>query len=160
MVIREAVPDDVGDLLRLVRDLASYERAADAVEATEADLRRDLFAPQPRVFALVAEEDGKVVGMAIYFVSFSTWTGRHGLYLEDLFVEPARRAKGIGTALLRALAAHAVAEGYTRLEWAVLHWNQTAIDFYRSLGAVSMDDWITFRLFGDPLTGLVERGAG
>jgi GNAT superfamily N-acetyltransferase len=150
-LIRDAGPDDASDLLRLIRELASYERAADAVETTEADLRRDLFGGQPQVFALVAEVEGSVVGMAIYFLSFSTWTGRHGLYLEDLFVEPAHRAKGIGRALMRALAARAVELGYRRLEWAVLDWNTPAVDFYRALGAVPMEEWTTFRLSGQAL---------
>src|SRR5262249_888621 len=94
---------------------------------------------------------GSVVGMAVYFVSFSTWTGRHGLYLEDLFVEPDHRAHGIGLALMRALAARAVALGYKRLEWAVLDWNEPAISFYRALGAVPLDEWTPFRLAGDAL---------
>jgi GNAT superfamily N-acetyltransferase len=158
MLIRDATPDDAGDLLRLIRDLASYERAPDAVEATEGDLRRDLFGAQPKVFALVAEDERSVVGMAIYFASFSTWTGRHGLYLEDLFVEPACRAKGIGTALMGALAARATALGYKRLEWAVLDWNQPAIGFYRSLGAAPMEDWTTFRLSGHALDRLAGHG--
>jgi GNAT superfamily N-acetyltransferase len=149
--IRDAVPGDTSDLLRLIRELASYERAPEAVEATEADLRRDLFGTEPRVAALVAEVGGSVVGMAVYFVSFSTWTGRHGLYLEDLFVEPAHRAHGIGRALMRALAARAVALGYKRLEWAVLDWNEPTIAFYRALGAVPLDEWTTFRLAGDAL---------
>jgi GNAT superfamily N-acetyltransferase len=158
--IRDAVPGDTSDLLRLIGELASYERAADAVEATEADLRRDLFGATPRVFALVAEVDGLVVGMAVYFVSFSTWTGRHGLYLEDLFVAPAHRAIGIGRALMRALATRAMDLGYRRLEWAVLDWNEPAISFYRRLGAVPMDEWTTFRLAGDALARLAGGGEG
>jgi GNAT superfamily N-acetyltransferase len=154
--IRDAVPADTGDLLRLIRELAGYERAPDAVEATEADLQRHLFDPGPKVFALVAEVDGSVVGMAIYFVSFSTWTGRHGLYLEDLFVEPAHRSRGIGRALMQALARRALDRDYKRLDWAVLDWNQPAINFYRALGAVPMEEWTTFRLAGERL----ERFAG
>jgi GNAT superfamily N-acetyltransferase len=154
--IRDAVPADTGDLLRLIRELAGYERAPDAVAASEADLRQHLFDPGPKVFAVVAEVDGSVVGMAIYFVSFSTWTGRHGLYLEDLFVEATYRSQGIGRALMRALARRAVDRGYTRLEWAVLDWNRPAIDFYRALGAVPMDEWTTFRLDGETL----DRFAG
>ena len=108
------------------------------------------------MFALLAEVDEAVVGMAIYFVSFSTWTGRHGLYLEDLFVEPAHRSGGIGRALMRALATRALDLGYKRLEWAVLDWNEPAVSFYRSLGAVPLHDWTTFRLSGERL----ERLAG
>jgi GNAT superfamily N-acetyltransferase len=158
--IRDAVPADTGDLLRLIRELARYERAPDSVAATEAELRRHLFDPGPKVFALVAEVDGSVVGMAIYFVSFSTWTGRHGLYLEDLFVEPGHRSQGIGRALMRALARGAVDRGYQRLEWAVLDWNQPAIDFYRALGAVPMDGWTTFRLAGETLAHFASDQRG
>ena len=156
MSIRDAVPADISDLLRLIRELAGYEREPDAVEATEADLRRHLFDPGPKVFALVAEVDGSVVGMAIYFVSFSTWTGRHGLYLEDLFVEPAHRSQGVGRALMQALAGRAVDRGYQRLEWAVLDWNQPAIGFYRALGAIPMDEWTTFRLAGEALARFAQ----
>ena len=156
MSIRDAVPADISDLLRLIRELAGYEREPDAVEATEADLRRHLFDPGPKVFALVAEVDGSVVGMAIYFVSFSTWTGRHGLYLEDLFVEAAHRSQGVGRALMQALAGRAVDRGYQRLEWAVLDWNQPAIGFYRALGAIPMDEWTTFRLAGEALARVAQ----
>jgi GNAT superfamily N-acetyltransferase len=156
--IRDAVSADISDLLRLIRELAGYEREPGAVEATEADLRRHLFDPGPKVFALVAEVDGSVVGVAIYFVSFSTWTGRPGLYLEDLFVEPAHRSRGVGRALMRALARRAVDRGYKRLEWAVLDWNQPAIGFYRALGAIPMEEWTTFRLAGEALGRLAEGG--
>jgi GNAT superfamily N-acetyltransferase len=157
-VIRDVVPADVGDLLRLIRALASYEREPDAVETSEDDLRQALFDPEPRVFALVAETAGRVVGMAIYFVSFSTWTGRHGLYLEDLFVEPAHRSAGVGRALMSALAARSLRLGYKRLEWAVLDWNEPAISFYRGLGAAAMDEWTTYRLAGAALTSLAAPG--
>jgi GNAT superfamily N-acetyltransferase len=159
-VIRDAVPADVGDLLRLIRALARYEREPDAVETLESDLHRALFDPEPKVFALVAETAGRVVGMAIYFVSFSTWTGRHGLYLEDLFVEPAHRSAGVGRALMSALADRSLRLGYKRLEWAVLDWNEPAISFYRSLGAAAMDEWTTYRLAGADLTGLAAGVTG
>ncbi len=155
-LIRDAAPGDTGQLLRLIRELATFERALDAVQTTEADLRHHLFSADPRVFALLAEVDEAVVGMAIYFVSFSTWTGRHGLYLEDLFVEPAHRSGGIGRALMRALATRALDLGYKRLEWAVLDWNEPAVSFYQSLGAIPLHDWTTFRLSGERL----ERLAG
>ena len=155
-LIRDAGPGDTGQLLRLIRELATFERAPDAVQTTEADLGHHLFSADPRVFALLAEVDEAVVGMAIYFVSFSTWTGRHGLYLEDLFVEPAHRSGGIGRALMRALATRALDLGYKRLEWAVLDWNEPAVSFYRSLGAIPLHDWTTFRLSGERL----ERLAG
>lgn len=158
-LVRDAVPTDVEQLLGLVRALARYERAEEEVLATEADLRNALFGASPKVFALVAESagSGSVVGMAIYFVSFSTWTGRHGLFLEDLFVAPEHRGRGTGRALLRALGARANQMGCARVEWAVLDWNQPAIDFYRSVGAVPLDEWRTFRLSGQALS---ELGGG
>jgi GNAT superfamily N-acetyltransferase len=158
LVIRDAVPADVGDLLRLIRALAGYEREPDAVETTEDDLRHALFDPEPKVFALVAETAGRAVGTAIYFVSFSTWTGRHGLYLEDLFVEPNHRSAGVGRALMSVLAARSLGLGYKRLEWAVLDWNERAISFYRGLGATAMDEWTTFRLAGASLANLAGSG--
>lgn len=151
VLVRDAVPDDVGQVVDLVRQLARYERSEDAVQATEADFQSALFCTSPQVFALVAEAEGKVIGIAVYFVSFSTWTGRHGLYLEDLFVVPGHRSRGVGRALLGSLAARALDRGCARLEWAVLDWNQPAIDFYRSLGAIANDDWTTFRLSGAAL---------
>jgi GNAT superfamily N-acetyltransferase len=156
--VRAAVPGDAADIVSLVRQLASYERAADAVEMTEEGLRRVLFAAEPKVFALVAEHAGAVMGMAVYYFSFSTWTGRLGLYLEDLFVRPEHRRRGAGRALMSALAARAVEAGCPRLEWAVLDWNQPAIDFYRSLGAVAMDEWTVFRLAG-PALGQLAGGS-
>jgi GNAT superfamily N-acetyltransferase len=157
LLVRDAVPDDVGQLVDLVRQLARYERSEDAAQATEEDFRRALFGPRPQVFALVADVAGTVIGIAVYFVSFSTWTGRHGLYLEDLFVVPEHRSRGVGRALLGALATRAVDQGCARLEWAVLDWNQPAIDFYRSLGAAANDEWTTFRLSGAALAGLGSR---
>jgi GNAT superfamily N-acetyltransferase len=158
VVVRDAVADDVGRLVDLVRQLARYERSEEAAQATEEDFRRALFGPGPVVFAFVAERDGEVVGMAVYFVSFSTWTGRHGLYLEDLFVVPEHRSRGVGRALLRTLAARAVERGCARLEWAVLDWNRPAIDFYHSLGAIANDEWTTFRLSGAALAELGRKG--
>ena len=153
-MIRDAGPADVGQLLRLIQELAEFERASDAVQATEEDLHGALFCPDPKVFALVAEEAGSVVGMAIYFVSFSTWTGRHGLYLEDIFVVPEHRSRGLGRELVTALAVCAVQLGCSRVEWAVLDWNEAAIGFYESLGAEAMDDWTTFRISGQSLAAL------
>jgi len=157
VLVRDAVPDDVGQVVDLVRQLARYERSEDAVQATEEDFRRALFCTSPQVFALVAEAEGKVIGIAVYFVSFSTWTGRHGLYLEDLFVVPEHRSRGVGRALLGSLAARALDRGCARLEWAVLDWNRPAIDFYRSLGAIANDDWTTFRLSGAALAEVGDR---
>lgn len=155
-MIREARPGDTADLLRLIRDLADYEREPEAVEATEESLSRSLFRPDPKVHAYVAECDGRVVGMAIWFLAFSTWTGRHSLYLEDLFVEPAARRHGVGRALLARLAARAVELGCVRMDWAVLDWNEPAMAFYRAVGARPMQDWTTWRVDGGELARLAE----
>ena len=149
--VREARSLDVEQIHRLIVDLARYERAADEVRATPDQLRAALFGPQPAAFALVAEVSERVVGFALYFRNFSTWEGVHGLYLEDLYVMPEYRGSGLGKAMLRSLAALAVERGYARLEWAVLDWNQPSIEFYRSLGAVAMDEWTVFRLSGAAL---------
>jgi GNAT superfamily N-acetyltransferase len=150
-LIRPALASDVARIHALVVDLATYERAAEEVRSTPDSLHEALFGPQPAAYALVAEVDGVVVGFALYFRSFSTWEGVHGIYLEDLFVAPEQRGSGLGKALLAALAAIAVERGYARLEWAVLNWNQPAIDFYNSLGAVPMDEWTVYRLAGPAL---------
>lgn len=153
-LIREATPADVGRIRELVADLARYEKAEDQVKATEDQLRDALFDPRPAAYALVAEVDGRVVGFALYFLNFSTWEGTHGIYLEDLFVDPDHRGTGLGKALLTRLAAIAHERGYARVEWWVLDWNEPSIDFYRRLGAVPMDEWTVFRLTGDPLERL------
>ncbi len=155
-VIREAGPDDVKRIRELIVELARYERAVDQVKAGEEQLRQALFGPAPAVHALVAELDGRVVGFALYFLNFSTWEGTHGIYLEDLFVEPEHRGTGLGKALLTRLATIASERGYARVEWWVLDWNQPSIDFYRRIGAVAMDEWTVFRLTGPAL----ERLAG
>ncbi|HEY6798393.1 MAG TPA: GNAT family N-acetyltransferase [Kineosporiaceae bacterium] len=148
--IRTARPDDVPALHALIRELATYEREPDAVEATEADLRQALFADRPLVHALVAALDPAratdIAGMALWFVSYSTWRGRHGVWLEDLFVRPQARGLGLGRALLQELAAEAVHRGYARLEWNVLDWNEPALGFYARLGARPLDDWTVHRL--------------
>lgn len=157
--IRPATVDDVGALHDLICDLADYERARDQVRATADQLRSALFAPSPAVFALVAEDEGEVVGFALYFLTYSTWEGVHGLHLEDLYVRPARRGTGCGTALLAALAAIATARGYARVEWSVLDWNTPSIAFYRRLGAVALDEWTGFRLTGAALAAVAARGS-
>ena len=154
--IRPAERHDVRRIRDLIIDLATYERSAAEVRATEDQLMSALFGPAPAVFALVAEVDGRVVGFALYFLNFSTWEGTHGIYLEDLYVEPGHRGTGLGRALLVALAALARERGYARVEWWVLDWNQPSIDFYTKLGAVPMKDWTVFRLSGSAL----ERVAG
>ncbi len=157
-VIRRAGPQDVPAIYRLVRELAEYERSLAEVTATEGDLRASLCAEQPAVYAHVAELDGEIVGFALWFLNFSTWRGRHGIYLEDLYVTPARRGSGIGRALLAKLAALCVQRGYGRLEWWVLDWNSAARGFYRSLGAEAMDEWTVHRLTGQALRALASLG--
>jgi GNAT superfamily N-acetyltransferase len=152
VVIRPAGVGDVPEVVAMITALAEYERAAKEVEVTTAQLTEALFGPAPAIFAHVAEHAGAVVGMAIWFVSFSTWTGHHGIYLEDLFVRPPARDLGAGRALLGALAA--MARGYTRVEWSVLNWNEPAIGFYRHLGARPQEDWTVFRLSGPELHDL------
>jgi GNAT superfamily N-acetyltransferase len=153
-VIRPARPGDVPVIYELIRDLADYERALSEVTGTEADLRRSLFGPAPAVFAHVADLDGQVVGFALWFLNYSTWRCQHGIYLEDLYVRPELRGRGLGRALLRELAALCVERGYGRLEWWVLDWNEPALDFYVSLGAVPMSEWTVHRLTGEALAEL------
>jgi GNAT superfamily N-acetyltransferase len=151
-MIRPAVPEDVPTILRFIRELAEYERALDQVEATEEDLERALFGPAPAVFAHLAEnEEGEPVGFALWFLNFSTWTGRHGIYLEDLYVTPEARGRGHGKALLSELARIAVERGYARYEWSCLDWNEPSIRFYKSLGAEAMTEWTGYRLSGRAL---------
>lgn len=157
-VIRPAEPADVDSIVELVRALADYERAPDAAKMDAAACHDALFGPHPAAFALIAEEaDGSAtLGFALYFHNFSTWTGRRGVYLEDLFVRPEQRGRGIGRALLARCAAIAVAGGCPRLDWAVLDWNRPSRDFYESLDARPMQDWIPYRLTGDALRRLAE----
>jgi GNAT superfamily N-acetyltransferase len=153
-VIRAARPEDVPAIYRLIRALAEYERSLPSVTGTEDDLRRALFGRQPAVFAHVATCDDRVVGFALWFLSYSTWTGQHGIYLEDLFVDETMRGSGYGKALLTELARVCVERGYQRLEWVVLDWNAPSIAFYSSLGARPMDEWDIYRLSGPALQAL------
>jgi GNAT superfamily N-acetyltransferase len=155
--IRTAEPSDAALILRFIRNLAEYERLLHEVAASEADIVRDLFGPNPRVFCDIACWDGAPAGFALWFYNYSTFHGRHGIYLEDLFVEPAYRGGGIGKALLIQLARRCRTEGLTRLQWWVLDWNRASIEFYKSLGAVPMDDWTVLRLSGDALLKLAEQ---
>jgi GNAT superfamily N-acetyltransferase len=155
--IRPAEPSDSALIFGFVRKLAEYERLLREVVATEADVVRDLFGANPRVFCDLAFWDGAPAGFALWFLNYSTFRGRHGLYLEDLFVEPALRGRGIGKALLKRLAVRCQAEGLSRLEWMVLDWNIPSIAFYKSLGAVAVDDWTVFRLTGDALKKFAEQ---
>lgn len=152
--IRAAVPGDAALVFALIRELAAYERLAHEVDATEAMIAEALFGESPRVFCDLAEVDGEPAGFALWFYNFSSFRGRHGLYLEDLFVRPAYRRRGIATRLFRHLARRCVEENLARFEWAVLDWNEPAIGFYRALGAVGMDEWRVQRLSGEPLRRL------
>jgi len=154
VTIRRAEQPDAALIFSFIRDLAEYERLAHEVDATEADVAKALFGPNPRVFADIAEWEGRPAGFALWFYNFSTFRGRHGIYLEDLFVRPEFRSKGIGRALLAHLARRCVAEGLTRLEWWVLDWNEPALRFYRSIGAAPMDEWTVQRVTGEALTKL------
>lgn len=156
--IRFATAADVPQILAFVRELAEYEREPDAVLATEPMLEAALFGPRPAAEAVIAEDaEGKALGFALFFQNFSTWTGLPGLYLEDLYVTPAARGAGVGKALLRHLADIAVTRGYARFEWSVLDWNQPAIDFYRAMGAVGMEEWTVQRVTGEALHALAGR---
>lgn len=152
--IRPATKAEGALVYSFVRDLAEYERLLDDVAATQADIDSALFGPNPRVFCDIGEWDGAAAGFALWFYNFSTFRGRHGIYLEDLFVRPAFRGKGIGKALLVNLAKRAVAENCARVEWSVLDWNEPSIKFYESLGAIPMEEWSIFRLAGDALRKL------
>ncbi len=153
-MIRFATIDDTGTICQLIRSLAEYERLTHEVNLDERRLREDLFGPRPFAEVLLAEENGEVVGFALFFHNYSTFAGKPGIYLEDLFVRPEHRGKGHGKALLGALARLAVERDCGRLEWAVLKWNEPALAFYRALGAVPMDDWTTFRMTGDALKAI------
>jgi GNAT superfamily N-acetyltransferase len=141
----------------LINELAEFERSPGSVEITAEQLADALFGPSPTVFAHVAEEQGRVVAMAIWFLTFSTWTGRHGIHLEDLYVQPEARSGGVGRALLTELAEIAQRSGYARVEWSVLDWNENALGFYRSLGAEPLEEWIGYRLSGPALAALAAQ---
>jgi GNAT superfamily N-acetyltransferase len=156
VTVREATPDDAGLITGFIRDLADYERLRHEAVATEADIRRDLFGPAPRAFCDIAEMGGEAVGFALWFYNYSTFRGRHGIYLEDLFVRPQARGGGAGKALLRGLARRCVEEGLGRLEWAVLDWNAPAIAVYDAIGSTAMDEWTVRRLTEDALAKLAK----
>jgi GNAT superfamily N-acetyltransferase len=154
LVIRSAVPADAGAIMAFIRELADYEHLSHLVEAREADLARDLFGAAPRIFCDIAEADRAPIGFALWFYNYSTFKGRHGIYLEDLYVRPAARGRGAGKALLKGLARRCVDEQLGRLEWAVLDWNAPSIGFYDALGAEALKEWIVRRLSGEPLAQL------
>jgi GNAT superfamily N-acetyltransferase len=157
LVIRTAQPEDAGTILRLIRGLAEYEHEPQAAVATEEDLLRDGFGADPKFHCVIAEWEGAAVGFALYFYNYSTWKGRPGIYLEDLFVWPEYRGKGIGKALLLHLARTAVAENCGRYEWQVLDWNTPAIEFYEGLGAKRMKEWLPMRVEGNALLELAKK---
>lgn len=158
MAVRRVAAGDVDAVVALVHDLAAYERAGEQCRLTATQLRAALFGPQPALHGHVAAVDGTIAGIALWFVTFSTWDGVHGIYLEDLFVQPEYRGAGLGRELLAALAEQCLRYGYTRLQWSVLDWNEPAIAFYRRLGAVAMDDWTVFRVDGPALAALAGSG--
>ena len=157
LTIRRARPGEAGLVLSLVRALAEYEKLLHEVEATEAMLDAALFSGNPRLFCEIADWNGEPAGFAVWFINFSTFSGRSGIYLEDLFVRPTQRGKGIGKALLAHLARECVANGWSRLQWSVLDWNTPSIEFYQSLGAALMDDWTLCQIGGVALTALAEE---
>lgn len=170
VIVRPATPADVPRISELIRELAEYERSADQAVATADDLRAALFASQPALFGLVAVlargddppeplavSEGSVVGFALWFINYSTWVGKHGVYLEDLYVTPEMRGRGAGKALLAELASICVQRGYGRLDWWVLDWNSPAIGFYRSIGAQAMSEWTVYRLAGQSLADLAGK---
>jgi diamine N-acetyltransferase len=156
-LIRPATPADADLVYSLVRELAEYERLSDEVDATAGMISDALFGPQPRVFCDIAEWKGEGVGFALWFYNFSTFRGRHGIYLEDLFVRPAARGHGLGKLLLASLAKRCVVESLARLEWSVLDWNEPSIDFYKAQGAVLLDGWTTCRVTGEALWRLADK---
>jgi len=156
LVIRKAEAGDAGLIYEFICELAAFEKLSHEVDASQRDIEEALFGPQPRVFAEIAEWNGTPAGFALWFYNFSTFRGRHGLYLEDLFVRPDFRAKGVGKALLKNLARRCVTEGLPRLEWWVLNWNEPALRFYRSIGATPMDEWTVQRVTGEALKTLAD----
>jgi diamine N-acetyltransferase len=158
VLIRAARESDTGLIFDLVRELAEYEKLADAVDATPEMIAAALFGEAPRLFCDIVEWDGEAAGLAVWFLNFSTFRGRHGIYLEDLFVRPAFRGRGLGKALMAQLARRCVEQGLARFEWSVLDWNAPSIAFYKSLGAEAMDEWITNRVSGDALAKLAAQG--
>ncbi|MEV4563895.1 GNAT family N-acetyltransferase [Nonomuraea sp. NPDC049419] len=153
-MIRPATPADVPEIVSMIHELAEYEKAAHEVRVTEEQLHDTLFRDHPAAFAHMAEQDGEVVGFTLWFLTYSTWRGVHGVYMEDLYVRPRHRGGGHGVALVRELARICAERGYERLEWAVLDWNEPSIAFYEKLGAVNQNEWYRYRLTDEPLRRL------
>jgi GNAT superfamily N-acetyltransferase len=156
MKIRPSRKDEALIILQLIKDLAEYEKATNEVKATEREIIETIFSDNPKVFCDFVEVDGDIAGMAIWFLNYSTWQGKHGIYLEDLYVKPEYRGRGYGKALLQHLASICNERGYGRFQWWVLDWNSPAIEFYRSLGAEAMSEWTVYRVSGLPLRRLGE----
>jgi GNAT superfamily N-acetyltransferase len=154
MTIRPATMEDTDEILALIYELALYEKAPDEAKATREQIVESFFTDSPKVFCEIVEVEGAIAGLAIWFLNYSTWQGKHGIYLEDLFVRPQYRGKGYGKALLKHLAAICEDRGYGRFQWWVLDWNEPSIEFYKSLGAVAMDEWTVFRVSGEELKKL------
>ena len=151
LTIRAATADDAGLIMRLIHELAVYEKAASSVQTDEAAIRESLFGPEAKAQALICERGGVPIGYAVFFYNYSTWLGRNGIYLEDLYITPDQRGAGAGKALLQHIARLAVAQGCGRFEWSVLDWNTPAIEFYKAAGAVAQDEWTVYRLEGQAL---------
>jgi GNAT superfamily N-acetyltransferase len=156
-MIRPATPGDVPAIVSMIRELAEYEKAAHEVRVTEDQLRATLFGDKPAAYVHIAEHDGEVAGFTLWFLTFSTWRGVHGIYMEDLYVRPQHRGGGHGLALVGELARICAERGYQRLEWAVLDWNEPSIAFYERLGAVRQDEWLKYRLTDEPLQRRADR---
>jgi GNAT superfamily N-acetyltransferase len=157
MSIRPATIADTDEILALIYELALYEKAPEEAKATREQIIDSFFCENPKVFCEIVEVDGEIAGLAIWFLNYSTWQGKHGIYLEDLFIRPKFRGKGFGKALLKHLAAICEARGYGRFQWWVLDWNEPSIEFYKALGAVAMDEWTVYRVSEDALTQLARE---
>ena len=158
LTIRPAVAADAGTIIAFIKALAAYEKLSHEAKASEADIFRDLFGEHPKAFCDIAEWDGQPVGFTLWFLNFSSFRGRHGIHLEDLFVRPAHRGHGIGKALMVKLAQRCIDNGWTQFEWSVLNWNAPSIAFYTAMGAKVMDEWTACKLSGDALQALALRG--
>jgi GNAT superfamily N-acetyltransferase len=157
MNIRPAKATDIDEILALIYELALYEKAPEEAKATESQIRESFFGDNPKVFCELVEVDGDIAGLAIWFLNYSTWQGKHGIYLEDLFIRPQFRGRGFGKALLKHLAQICIDRGYGRFQWWVLDWNEPSIEFYKSFGAVAMDEWTVYRVTGDALIDLANE---
>jgi GNAT superfamily N-acetyltransferase len=154
MNIRPAKTSDIDEILALIFELALYEKAPEEAKATKSQIMESFFSDNPKVFCEIVEVDGEIAGLAIWFLNYSTWQGKHGIYLEDLFIRPQFRGRGFGKSVLKHLAQICVDRGYGRFQWWVLDWNTPSIEFYKALGAVAMDEWTVYRVTGDALTEL------